>query len=127
MADISLLTHALVRGKTWDVLSETVVAKVYVQFGKAFSFRYTKEGLGKVVPAFGILIGGTLNWTTLEGIVDTADMAYRRRFLIEKYPHLGDDEAVGASPDVGPDVPDDADEAISVVDEIAEAGGPDLR
>jgi EcsC protein family len=127
MADISRLTQALVRGKTWDVLSEAVVAKVYVQFAKAFGFRWTKEGLGKVIPAFGILVGGTLNWTTLEGIVDTADMAYRRRFLLEKYPHLGDEEAFGESLDVGPDVPDDADEAISVLGEIAEAGGPDLR
>jgi hypothetical protein len=78
-------------------------------------------------PAFGILVGGTINWTTLEGIVDTADMAYRRRFLLEKYPYLGDEEVSGSSPDAGPDLPDDADEAISVLGEIADAGGPDLR
>ena len=126
MSDISRLTQALVRGKTWEVLNEAVVTKVSTQFAKAFGFRLTKKGLGKAVPAFGILVGGALNWTTLEGIVDTADMAYRRRFLLEKYPHLGDEEASGSFPDAGPDASDDADEAISLLGELAEAGGPDL-
>ncbi|AXE81551.1 EcsC family protein [Streptomyces atratus] len=127
MADISRLTQALFRGKTWEVLNDAVVTKVSQQFAKAFGFRLTKKGLGKAVPAFGIVVGGTLNWTTLEGIVDAAEMAYRRRFLLEKYPHLADEEASGSFPDAGPDVPDDADEEISLLDEIAEAGGPDLR
>lgn len=127
MADISRLTQALVRGKTWEVLNEAVVAKVSSQFAKAFGFRLTKKGLGKAVPAVGIIVGCTLNWSTLEGIVDAADMAYRRRFLLEKYPHLGDEEASGSLPDADPHVPDDADEAISVLGELAEAGGPDLR
>lgn len=127
MADISRLTQALLRGKTWEVLNEAVVAKVSLQFAKAFGVRLTKKGLGKVVPAVGILVGGTLNWSTLEGIVDAADMAYRRRFLLEKYPHLGDEEAAGSLADSGPHVPDHADETISLLGEIAEAGGPDLR
>ncbi len=127
MADISHLTQALFRGKTWEVLNETVVAKVSSQFAKAFRFRLTKKGLGKAVPAVGIVVGSTLNWTTLEGIVDAAEMAYRRRFLLEKYPHLTDEEASGSFVDTGSDVPDDADEEISLIDEIAEAGGPDLH
>jgi len=127
MADVSRLTQALIRGKPWVVLNEAVVAKVSTQFAKAFGFRLTKKGLGKALPAFGILVGGALNWTTLEAVVDTADMAYRRRFLLEKYPHLGDDEESGSFPDVGPEAPDDADEAISLLGELAEAGGPDLR
>lgn len=127
MADISRLTQALVRGKTWEILNKSIVANVSTQFAKAFGFRLTKQGLGKVVPAAGILIGGTLNWTTLEAIVDAADIAYRRRFLLEKYPHIGDEEAAGSFPDVSPDRTVDADQAISVLDELAEAGGPDLR
>lgn len=122
MRDISRLTQALVRGKTWEVL-----AKVYTQFARAFQFRLTKKGLGKAVPAVGILVGATLNWTTLEATVDLADMAYRRRFLLEKYPHLGDEEASGSFSDVEADVPDDADEAISVLGELTGAGGPDLH
>lgn len=126
MADISRLTQALVRGKAWSVLNDAVVTKVSLKFAKAFGFRLTKKGLGKAVPAFGILVGGTLNWTTLESIVDAADVAYRRRFLLEKYPHLGDEETSGPLADDGPHVPDDADVTISLLGELAEAGGPDL-
>ncbi|MFJ4715076.1 EcsC family protein [Streptomyces sp. NPDC088785] len=130
MADLSRLTQALVRGRTWEVLSESVITKVSQQFAKAFGFRLTKKGLGKAVPAFGIVVGGALNWTTLEGIVDAADLAYRRRFLLEKYPQLAADEEAGAFPDVGPDTsdaPDGSDEEISLLGKLAEAGGPDLR
>ncbi|MBJ7004544.1 EcsC family protein [Streptomyces sp. CRPSP2-6A1] len=127
MADISRLTQALFRGKTWEVLNDTVVARVSSQFAKAFNFRLTKKGLGKAVPAVGIVVGSTLNWATLEGIVDAAEMAYRRRFLLEKYPHLADDEASVPFTGSGTDVPEDTDEDISLLDEIAEAGGPDLR
>jgi hypothetical protein len=124
MADISKLTQALVRDKTWKVLNESVVAKVAQEFAKRFSFRLTKQGLGKVVPAAGIVIGGALNWATLEGIVDAADIAYRRRFLLEKYPHLGDGDTFGRVAQVLGDIADDADTEISVIDQVAEAGGP---
>lgn len=124
MADISKLTQALVRDKTWKVLNESVVAKVAQEFAKRFSFRLTKQGLGKVVPAAGIVVGGTLNWATLEGIVDAADMAYRRRFLLEKYPHLGDGDTFGTVVELDDDMADAADEEISVVNQIAEVGGP---
>jgi hypothetical protein len=127
MADISRLTQALVRGKAWAVLDKSVVATVSKQFAKAFGVRFTKQSLGKVVPAAGIILGGAFNWATLEGIVDAADIAYRRRFLLEKYPHLADEEAPGSLPDADPDGPDDADEVISLLDEIAEAGGPNLH
>ncbi|GGT14403.1 MULTISPECIES: EcsC family protein [Streptomyces] len=127
MADISRLTQALFRGKSWTVLNESVVSKVSQQFAKAFGFRLTKRGLGKAVPLVGVAVGSTLNWTTLEGIVDAAEMAYRRRFLLEKYPHLADEEVAGWVTDVDSDVPDDADEEISVLAEIVTAGGPDLQ
>ena len=121
--DISKLTQALARGKSWEVLNETVVAKVAGEFAKRFSFRLTKQGLGKVVPAAGIVLGGTLNWATLEGIVDAADIAYRRRFLLEKYPQLAESDSFGKAAALDANIPEDADEAISVVDEIAEAIG----
>ncbi|WP_225846863.1 EcsC family protein [Streptomyces sp. HPF1205] len=128
MRDISRLTQALVRGKTWEVLNDAVVAKVYVQFAKAFEFRLTKQGLGKAVPAVGIIVGSALNWTTLESTVDLADMAFRRRFLLEKYPHLADTEASGPFSNAGTDdVQDDAGEEVSVLGELTEAGGPDLH
>ncbi|WP_243400515.1 EcsC family protein [Arthrobacter sp. Bz4] len=124
LSDISRLTQSLVRGKTWEVLDRSVISQVSKQFSKAFGKRLTKQGLGKVVPAVGVLVGFTLNWTTLESIVDVADVEYRRRFLIEKYPHLANEEIPETFSD---DLSDDADEAISVLNELAEAGGPDLR
>jgi hypothetical protein len=127
MADISKLTQALVRDKTWKVLNESVVAKVAQEFAKRFSFRLTKQGLGKVVPAAGIVIGGAFNWATLEGIVDAADIAYRRRFLLEKYPHLGDSDTFGTVVEVDDEIAEDVDEEISVIDQIAKAGGPNIE
>jgi EcsC protein family len=124
LTDVSRLTQALVRGKAWTVLDKSVVAAVSRQFAKAFGIRFTKQSLGKVVPAAGILLGGAFNWATLEAIVDAADVAYRRRFLLEKYPHIADEEVPGPFPDTGPD---NADEVISVLGQIAEAGGPDLH
>lgn len=125
-ADLSRLTQALVRGKTWEVLNKSVVSKVSGQFAKAFGVRLTKKSLGKFVPLVGILLGGTFNWATLEGIFDAADVAYRRRFLLEKYPHLADDAPVELRV-VNEGEEDGTDERISVLDELAQAGGPDLR
>lgn len=127
MADVSRLTQALVRGKTWAVLNESVISKVSQQVAKVFGFRLTKKGLGKAIPAFGIVVGGALNWTTLESIVDAADVAYRRRLLIEKYPQLEAEESSAWFSDIEGDVAEDVDEAVSVIDELADAGGPDLR
>jgi hypothetical protein len=53
-----------------------------------------------------------------------ATSACRRRFLLEKHPHLAEQDTPGSFPDV---VPDDADEAISVLGELAEAGGSNLH
>jgi hypothetical protein len=127
MADVSRLTQALVRGKTWAVLNESVISKVSQQVAKVFSFRLTKKGLGKAIPAIGIVVGGAFNWTTLESIVDAADVAYRRRLLIEKYPQLQTEDSSAWFSDIEGDVAEDADQAFSVIDELADAGGPDLR
>lgn len=126
MADISRLTQALVRGRTWAVLNESIVAQLSGQFAKRFGIRLTKQGLGKVVPIAGILVGGTFNWTTLEAITDAAVLAYRRRFLIEKYPHLADEEVPVSTPGEDSDAVDETDEVISVLDELQDVGGPDL-
>ena len=129
MADISRLTQALVRGKNWAALLDmSLVAQVSKKFAEKFAFRLTKQGLGKVVPAAGIVLGGAFNWATLESIVDVANIEYRKRFLLEKYPHLANDEAADSFSDVDQDATQDGDdEGISVLGELAETGGPDLR
>lgn len=125
-ADVSKLTQALVRDKTWQVLSESIVTRVAQEFAKKFSFRLTKQGLGKVVPAAGVVLGFTLNWATLEGIVDAADVAYRRRFLLEKYPALAESDGFGVFTDLEDLNGDEADESISVIEVLSESGGPDI-
>jgi len=122
MADVSRLTQALYRRAAWDVLNSSVVAQLYKQFAARFGVRVTKQGLGKVVPVIGIALGAGFNWATLEAMVDSAQLAYRRRFLLEKYPHLEESETP-----LGGDSDSDDDEVISVLDELIDAGGPDLR
>jgi len=126
MSDISKLTQALVRGKTWEVLNESLLTRVASRFAARFSFRLTKQGLGKVVPAAGVVVGGAFNWATIEGIVDAADIAYRRRFLLEKYPHLAAGDTFGVVVEAE-QIPDESDQEISVLAELVEAGGPDIE
>jgi hypothetical protein len=118
-ADISRLTQALVRGKTWEILDKSVVSKVSKQVATLLGKRLTKKSLGKAVPAAGIALGSAFNWATIEGVVDAADIAYRRRFLLEKYPQL---EAT-LEPETFEDAQSEADETISVLGEFDSASG----
>lgn len=125
-ADISRLTQALVRGKAWAVLDASIVSKVAKQTAELTGKRLTKNSLGKAVPAVGIALGSAFNWATLEGVVDAANIAYRRRFLLEKYPNLKLDSNSDLVTD-GTDAQSvDPEDVISVVDELRNAGGPDL-
>ncbi|AKT52675.1 hypothetical protein ADJ73_08405 [Arsenicicoccus sp. oral taxon 190] len=120
LQDVSRLTQALVRKKSWDELNKSVLARITKRFATSFNVRWTQQSLGKVVPAAGIAVAGALNWATLESIVDTADFVYRRRFLLEKYPNLGpvDDREAFTVLDAEPV----ADEEISIVDDLAVEG-----
>lgn len=124
MAEVSRLTQQLLRGAAWKVLDQALITQVAKQLASRFGVRFTKQSLGKVVPAAGIVLGASFNWATLESIVDAADVAYRRRFLLDKYPGLADSE-IAVTPEAA--VPEDQDEEISVLDEVVRAGGPDLR
>lgn len=126
MKDLSRLAQSLVRNRTWAELNETVISQAVTSFGKAMSVKFTKKSLGKLVPAIGIVIGATFNYDTVARTIETADLAYRRRFLLDKYPHLADDEEPLASQDE-PDETEDDGPLISVLDILLEEGGPDLR
>lgn len=52
-----------------------------------------------------------------------AEMAYRRRFLWEKYPHLESTEASPNSARKSQEVPEGVAEVFSVLQEIRNAGG----
>ena len=62
----------------------------------------------------------------IDGVLDAADVAYRRRFLLEKYPQLGDGEDFGSIAEPEKKPAPEADIRISLADEIAEAGGPTI-
>lgn len=125
-SDISRLTQALVRGKAWVVLDKSIVSKVVKQTAELIGKRLTKNSLGKALPAVGIAVGSAFNWATLEGVVDAADIAYRRRFLLEKYPHLQVDSHFDLVMDGTDSFDGEPDDVISVVDELRNAGGPAL-
>lgn len=129
MADISRLTQGLMRGKTWAFLMDaSLIAKVSKSFADQFGRRLTQKGLGKWAPGIGIALGSALNWTTLDEIASAADVEYRRRFLLEKYPQLASRNVPKPVTDavvVGGEVIED--EEISILGEVTEAGGPDLR
>lgn len=121
MQDLSKLTQALFRGKTWAILNESVLSRAYLAFTKAFGARATKQSLGRFVPVVGVFAGAGFNWATLESIVDAADFAYRRRFLLDKYPHL----AAKTTIDTENNVPDTDDVTFSVIDQLTDAAGHD--
>lgn len=125
--DISKLTQAMVRGGTWKTLNQSIISRVTAQFAKLFGVRFTRQSLGKLIPAVGIVVGGAFNWSNLESVVDTAEVAYRRRFLLEKYPHLAEDDSSEFTEPAPTEASDESkDQTISVLEELAEAGGPDL-
>lgn len=125
-ADLSILANGLYAGKSWIYLNETVTSRIATAFARQFQQRLIKRTLGKFVPVAAIVAGASLNWLTLEQIADAADAAYRRRFLLEKYPHLAEHEdpntalAVPTTFDSEPD--NMVEEDINVV-ELAEAEG----
>lgn len=119
-ADVSRLTQALVRGAPWIQLNNHLVAKVAQSFGKLFGQRLVRQSLGKAVPVAGVAAGSSLNWLTLEKIADAADLAYRRRFLLEKYPQLAEPEALPPLRDE--DAADGDDPRIAVLSLLRDAG-----
>lgn len=124
LRDLSALTQAIVRGKTWAELQKSVLAKVAKKFSEEFAVRLTKQNLGKLIPAAGIVIGGALNWSTVDNILDAAEIAYRRRFLVEKYPEIESLYGELPRPDISAEMYDDrVDQPISLLETIESEGG----
>lgn len=77
--------------------------------------RLTKKSLGKLVPGVGVILGFGFNFDTVSRMIDTAEMAYRRRFLLDKYPWLADEEPPLDPREAGRSN-DEEEETISIVD-----------
>lgn len=89
--DVSKLSHALRVQKSWATLNESAVARVVTRFTAKLGPAMTKKQLAKAIPYVSAGVGFFTNWLTLEMIADAADLAYRRRWLLDKYPQLAVD------------------------------------
>lgn len=119
-ADLSRLTQSLYRNAPWAKLNEVSVAKVAQAFAVRFNVRLTKRALGRFVPFAGVAAGAGLNWLTLEQVADATDLAYRRRFLLDKYPQLAESEVVELPVIDDPVGGGSEDEEVSVLDLLDE-------
>lgn len=126
LKDLSKLTQLLYRGAPWAQLDTSIISRALTEFAKQFGMKFTKSTLGKVVPFVGVGISATMNWVTIETIVDEANRAYRRRFLVEKYPQLGAGEMILYSVPEPPG-PVDAAEEISIVEIVEDVLDEDER
>ncbi|AEE47583.1 EcsC family protein [Cellulomonas fimi] len=122
--DISTLTQLLMRGATWSQLNTTATSRILGEVTKRLGVRLTKPALARYLPFVAVAAGISFNWMALEPVVDAANLAYRRRFLLEKYPHLAADDRIPFSRSQ-----DDADEGdddpVSVVELLRESGALD--
>ncbi len=84
-AELNKLVQSLARKKTWEELNKNVVTKVVTRVYQALGFKLAKRKLGQAVPVLGIVIGAGLNVRFLAEVVNSANLVYRERFLIEKY------------------------------------------
>lgn len=116
-SDIVRLTGLLVRGKSWKLLNETVLAQVAQTLIKASGKKLTQRSLGKLVPFVGVGVGAVMNFVTLDAVVDSASIAYRRRFLLEKYPDLIKEGDIIVVEKFAGQIDDDEPEEIITIDE----------
>jgi hypothetical protein len=120
-SDIVRLSRLLVRGKSWKILNETVFARIATTVAKRLGVRLTQKSLGKLLPVVGVGVGFVFNFATLEAVVDSANVAYRRRFLLEKYPDLNANGDIGVVRNFASLLDDtEPDVVITVADDLTE-------
>ncbi len=116
MRDLSYLTQKLFRNQTWAVLNKSKIAAALGEAAKALTLKFTRRSLGKAVPVIGIGLGFTLNLDTVSRTIETAEMAYRRRFLLDKYPQLAESEPTLYPQETGDINEEGEEEVISIID-----------
>lgn len=82
---LSTVTQQLVRGKAWAELNEMLIVKVTTEMFERLGLVITKRKLGQAIPVVGVVIGAGLNAGYLQSVGRDAELAYRIRFLAEKY------------------------------------------
>ena len=124
--DIARLTQLLIRGSTWQKLSESVLVKVARDIAARLSIRFTQRTLGTWLPLPVVVVRASSTWPTLAADVGAADVAYRRRFLLSKYPDLAEDRDIPVVERFSDlDNARERDESITIEDEFwRDAEGP---
>ncbi len=84
-SQLSRVTQLLARRAASKVLSEHMLVKVVERVFALLGVRLTQRKLGQAVPVLGIAIGAGLNFTYVQVIARDVELAYRARFLSEKY------------------------------------------
>jgi hypothetical protein len=98
---LSRITQQLVRGATWETLSQHVIVKVVQEMYVRLGIRLTKTKLGDAIPFAGIVIGAGMNAKILHSIATDAQFAYRLRHLSEKYGLDATTSAKASEPPIG--------------------------
>ena len=118
--ELSQLAQQLARRKTWPVLQEHVLTKVLQKFATDMGARLTQKKLGQFVPVAGIFVGAGLNYHMLDAICESAQWAYRERFLHDKR----DDGSSFSLPEPPPSEPGsgagEQEQPVSVLDALSE-------
>lgn len=117
MAALSNLTQQMMRSATWAQLSKNQLVRVVEIVFKALGVKLTHKKLAQVIPVVGVAINGGLNAKMANDTVNRAHIAYRLRFLTEKYDLNPEDWR----PAVVQDESDERIQDLPMVDEILEA------
>jgi len=84
-AELHKLVGKLARDATWKDLEKDAFVKLTRKLFDALGERLTKRKLGQAVPGIGVLLGLGLNSKMASDVAAAANMAYRERFLLDKY------------------------------------------
>jgi hypothetical protein len=83
--ELNKVVQDLVRSASWKRLNERAVTKVVAAVYRALGMRLVRAKLGQAVPVLGIALGAGLNARMMARLTEDVEMAYRERFLREKY------------------------------------------
>ena len=85
LAELSRLTQQMMRRATWEVLTKEPLVKVIQQVYARLGLRITKAKLAQSVPVAGVVISAGMNMAAVQAVARDAGLAYRLRFLCDKY------------------------------------------
>ena len=83
--DLAVLARLTAKAAPWATLDKFAATQLIRRVFDQLAERLTKKKLASALPVLGILIGAGLNAQLVHKVADDADLAYRTRFLADKY------------------------------------------